>query len=201
MHNQSVHFRSVESVPERFETDEFVLRPIEGADTPLDYRAVMATREFLVRWEQTGWPAEDFTEAEDLADVEGLERRHRERDAFTYTVMATDGAECLGCVYLMPPDARDFADATITPLGRASWSDIGALVYLWVRSDRLADGLDARLLATLRSWLSGHWQSGPVLFVTNEQLPEQVATLERAGLTPRFRYAKPGQPAPFVVLG
>ena len=51
----------------------------------------------------------------------------------------------------MPPDARHYREATITPVGDARWETYGALVNFWVRTFRLASGLDERLLAALRT--------------------------------------------------
>ena len=183
-----------------FATDEFVLRPIVAADTELDYAAVMESKEFLRPWEQTGWPADDFTLEEDRRDVEGLEQRHRDRYAFTYTVMDPSGTECLGCVYLMPPDARSFATSEITPIGEDDWQRVGALVYFWVRTSRLASGLDGRLLASLRDWLARDWNVCRHPFVTNEEVTQQVELLERAGLRSRFRIDKPTQTGSYLAF-
>lgn len=90
-------------VPGRLVTDEFVVRPILASDVAGDYDAVMESREFLRPWEQTGWPADDFTLEDDLADVAMLQERHDARRAFTYTVVTPDESECLGCVYILPP--------------------------------------------------------------------------------------------------
>ena len=49
-----------------------------------------------------GWPSADFTRAQNLADLVRHEREHRERMAFTYTVVSRDQSQCLGCVYMRP---------------------------------------------------------------------------------------------------
>lgn len=74
----------------------------------------MESREYLRTWEQTGWPEDGFAVAANREDLEKLERRHADREAFTYTVMNLAETECLGCVYLMPTNARMFAGAHIT---------------------------------------------------------------------------------------
>jgi RimJ/RimL family protein N-acetyltransferase len=89
-----------EPVPAELRTDEFVLRPIRATDAELDYRAVMETREYLRLWEQSTWPADDFTVDANREDLVGLEERHDAHRAFTYTVLDPDGVECLGCVYV-----------------------------------------------------------------------------------------------------
>ena len=56
----------------------------------------------LRRWSQSGWPADGFTLADNLEDLEMHYREHVERAACTYTVLTPDGAECLGAVYVKP---------------------------------------------------------------------------------------------------
>ena len=138
-------------------TPEFLLRPLMTTDVELDYAAVMESRVELRPWEQTGWPADDFTVEDDLVDLQDLEQRFREKRSFTYTVMTLDETECLGCVYLMPRDARSYTSATITPLRERRWEQVGGTVNFWVRTSRLADGLDGRLLDTLRRWFDEDW--------------------------------------------
>lgn len=188
-------------VPVRLETEEFLLRPILASDVKGDYDAVMESREYLRPWEQTGWPADDFTLEDDLEDVAMLEQRHRAFHAFTYTVVTPDESECLGCVYLMPPDARHYREATVTPIGGARWEDYGTLVSFWVRTSRLGTGLDERLLAALRAWLAPYDRLGGILFVTNEQVGQQVTLLRSADLTLRFRIVKPTHDGAYLAYG
>lgn len=178
-------------------TDGFILRPIVAADAELDYNAVMESREFLRKWEQSSWPEDDFTVDANRKDLEGLEQRHAGRKAFTYTVMNPAETECLGCVYIMPPDARMFADVTVTPVEDHRWDDYNATVYYWVSRQHLGTDTDRALLDELRRWLSDDWGFQNVLFVTNEQFTQQVDMIEGAGLQLRFRFEeapdKPGR--------
>lgn len=185
-------------VPERLTTDEFILRPIVAADAEMDYAAVMESREYLRKWEQSSWPEDDFTVAANREDLEKLERRHVDREAFTYTVLNPAGTECLGCVYLMPPDARTFTKARITPVGNRHWEDCEAAVYFWVRKSHLATETDRALLDALRTWLAQEWRLEGHLFVTNEQFVQQVDMFEHAGLQLRFAIAGPGQPGRYL---
>lgn len=188
-------FENLESeVPESLTTDGFVLRPIAAADAEKDYAAVMESREYLRTWEQSSWPEDDFTVAANRADLENLERRHASRQAFTYTVTNPAGTECLGCVYLMPTNARMFAKTGVTPVGNRRWDDCEAAVYFWIRESRLAAGTDRVLLDALRTWIARDWSLGGHLFVTNEQFTQQVDMIERTGLRLRFAIGEPGKP-------
>ncbi len=194
MHFQNLNF----DVPEGLATSDFVLRPIVAADAELDYAAVMESRDYLRFWEQSSWPADDFTIAGNLEDMEKLERRHANREAFTYTVMNPAGTECFGCVYFMPSDARSFTRASITPVGNRRWDDYDAGVYFWIRKSQLAAEMDRSLLDALRTWLSDDWKFLHHLFVTNEQFAQQVDMFEKAGLQRSFEIAEPGKPGRYL---
>lgn len=198
-----MHFThlATSDIPDRLVTEEFVLHPISASDVEGDYEAVMESREFLRPWEQTGWPADDFTLEDDLQDVVMLEDRHRAQQALTYTLSTPDGGVCLGCVYLMPPDARHYREADIIAVGDARWEDYGALVSFWVRTSRLDSGLDARLLGALRRWLAEDGDLGGLLFVTNEQVAQQVRLMESSGLDLRFRITKPTHEGTYLAYG
>ena len=194
------HFSDLAVVPQGFATEEFIVRPLLVADVDLDYAAVMESKVELRPWEQTGWPADDFTVADDLADLEDLEQRAREKRSFTYTVMTPDETECLGCVYFMPHDAKSYARAEITALATGSWEQVGATVSFWVRTSRLADGLERRLLDAVLAWVDDEWEFTGWVVMTNEQCPAQRATIEAAGLAPSFRVQGPGQPGAYLAF-
>ena len=76
---------------------------------------------------------------ENLADLERHARDFAERVRFTYTVLAPDGDDVLGCVYIYPSrDERHDAD-----------------VRSWVRAD-VAE-LDSELHAIVSGWLAEAW--------------------------------------------
>ncbi|HEU0164659.1 MAG TPA: hypothetical protein VFQ54_06395 [Thermomicrobiales bacterium] len=192
-------FKNMESDPPvGLTTPDFILRPIVAADAEMDYAAVMESREYLRTWEQSSWPADDFTVAANRKDLEMLERRHGNREAFTYTVVDPAGTECVGCVYIMPPDARSLTKARITPVGDCRWEDYDAAVYFWVRRSRLAARTDRELLDALRTWLAQDWSLGRHLFVTNEQFTQQVEMIERADLKVRFTIEDPDKPGRYL---
>lgn len=187
-----MHFKEMPTeAPVGLVTADFVLRPIAVADAAMDYAAVMESRDFLHAWEQSSWPEDDFTVDANRKDMELLEQRHNAREAFTYTVTNPDGTECLGCVYLMPPDARSFTRARIEPVSDRSWEEYATTIYFWVRKSQLPHALDRTLLATLRTCMAQDWPFGRWLFVTNEQFGQQVALFEDAGLQLRFTIAEP----------
>jgi len=188
------------SIPSRLETDEFVLRPILAEDATRDYEAVMETRVDLRAWEQSSWPADDFTVDANRQDLADLEERHLARRAFTYTVLTPDGATCLGCVYIFPTTATFLTKATVTPVTEeAQWAEIDAVVYFWVRQSRIASAMDVRLLAAIRTWLDETWALPRTTFVTNEQFERQVHLLDSAGLQVTFELREPGKPGTYLV--
>lgn len=185
-------------IPSGLRTAEFVLRPITAEDAPDDHAALMETRDQLRLWEQSSWPADDFTVEANREDLAGMEQRHREHKAFTYTVRDPDDVECLGCVYVFDTSAKFLAGSTVTALGADSWADVEAVVFFWVRRSRMADGLDARLLAALRAWFAEEWPVERTVFVASEPFAQQVGLVEHAGLVRRFEYVEPGKPGRFL---
>lgn len=184
--------------PESLVTDDFILRPITAADAELDYAAVMESREHLRGWEQTGWPADDFTVEADRADLEKMERWHADRAGFSYTVMNPAETECLGCVYLRSTDAPGYVGARITPVGEHRWDDYEATVSYWVRRSRLETATDRALLDALRAWLATDWRLQGHLFVTSELFTQQVDLIGSTDLRLRFTVEEPGKPGRYL---
>lgn len=187
------------SAPSSLVTEAFVLRPIRAEDAEQDYAAVMESKEYLRRWEQTSWPEDDFTVAANRADLIRLEQRHRDGVAYTYTVLDPTQATCLGCVYLLPHDATFLTKATITPVAADDWwEEVDAAIYFWVRASALANQTDRVLLDTLRRWLAEDWDLDRYVFVTSEQFTQQVALIESTDLQLRFHIREPDKPGRYL---
>jgi hypothetical protein len=162
-------------VPREKRTECLILRPLRASDAERDYDAVMSSAAELRRCRGTEWPSDDFTLAENLADLKCHEREHESGEAFTYTVLAPDEARCLGCVYIVPvwPEA--------TPLcGTAACA---ACVGFWVRVSEQANDLDRHLLSALREWLKAEWAFDCVLFTDYAADTRQATLLAETGLS------------------
>lgn len=181
-------------VPSGLVTDTYILRPIVESDAALDYEAVMESREFLRKWEQSTWPEDDFTVEANREDMVKMERRHNSREAFGYTMMTPDETECLGCVYIFPPAARWFEGAEVTAVGSDQWSDCDAMISFWVRKSRLAQQLDRTLLESLISWFENDWSFTAPIFLANEQFEQQITMIEDTKLQRRFEIKLPTDP-------
>jgi RimJ/RimL family protein N-acetyltransferase len=171
------------TVPEEKRTDRLLLRPLRATDVELDYDAVMSSAEQLRRWSQTEWPADDFTLAQNLDDLQRHEREHIERKAFTYTVLNPPATHCLGCVYITPvwPQIAQLCAGTA----------YAANVGFWVRTTELANDLDTHVLATLREWFKAEWAFDCVIFTVSQQEARQAALLSEAGLKRRGAFMLP----------
>ena len=179
------------AIPNGLVTDTFLIRPLSTTDVELDYAAVMESKEFLRKWEQSSWPADDFTLADNLKDLERHEKEHVNRESFTFTVMNPTETECLGCIYIFPLTARWLAQAEATPIGVTEWADYEAVVLFWIRQSRLAEEMDRQLLDILRPWFEQEWTFDGHLFMTNEQCEQQVAMFEAANLQLQFEVKLP----------
>lgn len=182
-------------------TEEFLLRPIVAGDAALDYEAVMESREFLVGWEQTGWPEADFTVEANRADLERMEQRHVDAEAFTYTVMNPTETQCLGCVYVFPSDARLFTKAQIVAADDDRWTDFEAVIHFWVRTSRIADELDHRLLDALDRWFLHDWRLNRYLLVCSEYCEQQIALIRSTDRRLRFELKYPDRSGKELAFG
>lgn len=194
----AVFFPESATVPEAVATDKFLVRPLRVADVEADYEALMESREMLREWDQSDWPADDFTLDENRADLEEHESDHAARRAFTYTVMSPDESRCLGCVYIHP------LGPILGHLGApedelAGVGDGEAYVTFWVRESELAGGLERRLLTTLVDWLDADWPFGRVVFGTNSDDSRQVSLLEECGFKERWRYPVEGRQSSYLL--
>lgn len=162
-------------VPDGAKSERLVLRPLRATDAALDYDAVMSSAVELHRWNAGYWPADGFTLAENLADLERHEREHAERKAFTYTVLSRDEVRCLGCVYIQPVTPEE------APLcGEAARA---AAVGFWVRTSEIEHDLDRHLLAVLLEWLRVDWPFDCILFTNMAGETRQAVLLGEVGLT------------------
>jgi len=175
-------------VPDELRTGEFLVRPLRATDVELDYDAVVSSRAGLFLHSGGSWPREGFTLEENLADLEEHEQEHHDRIAFTYTVMNPAETECLGCLYLNPPErmlrrtggsAEQLND--VTP--HEAW------VTFWVRQSRLANNLDQRLLQALIPWFQTEWAFSRVAFVAQKAQERQFRLFQEAGM--RILYTLP----------
>jgi RimJ/RimL family protein N-acetyltransferase len=174
-------------VPQEKRTSRLFLRPLRATDVDLDYEAVMSSAEMLRRWSQSDWPADDFTLAQNLADLQRHEREHSERKAFTFTVLNPPGDKCLGCVYIQPLWPEDVPLCT----DAAYAADVG----FWVRTSERTGALDRHLLATLRDWFQAEWAFDRIVFTVSQQDTHHAALFEAAGLERRLAYtAADGRP-------
>lgn len=185
-------------VPSGLQTADFLIRPLRATDVELDYAAVMESKEILRKWEQSGWPEDDFTLADNLEDLERHEREHINRESFTFTVMNSDETECLGCIYIFPLTARWLSKAEATSLGDTALTEYEAVILFWIRQSRLAEEMDRQLLDVLRPWFAQEWTFNGHLFLTNEQFEQQVAMFEEADLQRQIDFKLPNQPGTYL---
>lgn len=194
--NQSVPFLLPGTpVPHGLEHEDFCLEPLTPAHTALDYAALMASKEMLRLWSGSPWPQDDFTLAQNQADLAWHAREHRSRIAFTYTVLNHTHTACLGCVYIKSL-ATLVAEQTENLQRLAEIGPGEAAVRFWVTAPRLADHLDHRLLAALRTWFAYEWPFRRILYHTRVVNQQQSALFRQAGLTLRWTLTMPRRGGP-----
>lgn len=119
------------------------LRPIRESDTPVDYPAVMGSRERLwtIFGPAWGWPKATMTYEEDRVDLLRHEQEIAAHQSFNYALFDAGEIRLLGCVYIDPPEKAG-AD------GEIAW---------WV-VDELAGGAVERALdGFVPEWIARDW--------------------------------------------
>lgn len=119
------------------------LRPIREADTPLDYPAVMGSRERLwtIFGPAWGWPAATMTYEADQADLLRHEKEIAAHQSFNYALFDAAETALLGCVYIDPPE-RAGAD------GEISW---------WVVDELVDSKVEQALDELVPQWIAADW--------------------------------------------
>jgi hypothetical protein len=136
------------NVPQTLETKEFRLRMLTVNDVIKDYDAVMTSVDHLKTiWPDSSWP-DGLTLEQDLIDLGWHQREFQDRNSFAYTVVTLDESIVTGCVYINPTRKRGY----------------DAEVYLWARQSELTGGLETRLHAAIKEWLSKEWPFKRVAF-------------------------------------
>lgn len=173
-------------VPGKLQTHEFLIRPLRASDVEADYDALMESREMLRIWDQSEWPADDFTLEDNRADLQDHEEDHAARQSFTFTVMDPADRTCLGCIYLH--ELKSVLQAH--GVGTDALQKVGAMdvyVTFWVRASRLKDGLDQKLLTRLTKWFDESWAFDRVAWGANTADTHQQQLFFNAGLIEKWR--------------
>jgi len=165
-------------VPVELLAEQFTLRPLCAAVADLDYEAM------LDRWATRQYLAEGgvFTPQSNREAIREHEQDHRERRAFTYSVLTPSAQPpaCLGCVYI--ESASELLSAGGADHSQTSESDAVAAARFWVRDSGLAAGVDQWLFAALRVWLATVWEIAGVVWHTDARDRRQARLFRDAGL-------------------
>ncbi len=128
-------------VPEKYETDTFLLTPLNVNDLIQDYEAVMVSVGHLKGlMDQSVWP-EGLTIEDNLVDLGWHQREFSLAHSFAYAVRGTQNKTYLGCCYIYPSNDRRFE----------------IQVFYWIREDRNPEVLEMQLGKCLRDWLKTSW--------------------------------------------
>ena len=144
-------------MPEKLTTNEFIIRQLRTTDVELDYQAVIASREKLLKRTAGRWPKVGFTINENLSDLENHEQQHQQRNEFTFTIMNEAEAECLGCVYILPLTKLLKGSVSKNEIASLNITDYEAWLTFWVTPNAVKQDLDERVIDKLRRWFPDHW--------------------------------------------
>ena len=146
-------------VPEKLKTPNFIIRKLCFRDVDLDYKAVMSSVDIIHRTRGGSWPNSDLSFEDDQIDLGWHQREFENKTSFAYTVMSPDEKECIGCLYLYPPNYRD-----------DSSGDAEVDVSFWVTQKAYDEGLYSTLYKTLDDWLKSTLPFKKIAY-TNKEIP------------------------------
>ena len=127
--------------PRSLATDRFRLEPLGPEHNERDHAAWMSSLEHIRAtpgFEGRDWP-HPMSPADNLGDLERHAADFAAGTGFTFTVLAPDDDDVIGCVYIYP----DAADPTVTS------------VRSWVRASHAH--LDRPLHDAVATWLAEAW--------------------------------------------
>lgn len=132
-------------VPQKLETEKFILRPLTIDDAVNDYEALMTSIDHLQKTKPFGknhhWPTKDFHLKQNMIDLAWHQKEFQRQTSFAYTVSNLGDNQCLGCVYFYPSENINY----------------DVKVILWVRESMLKSNLDQILYQTVKQWLDDQW--------------------------------------------
>jgi hypothetical protein len=176
-------------VPEKLITSDFLIRPLRTTDVELDYQAVIASREKLLKRTAGRWPKVGFTIDENLSDLESHEQQHKQRTEFTFTIMNVVESECLGCVYILPLTKLLKGSTSKNEIASLNIKDYEAWLTFWVTPGAAEQNLDEWIVDKLRSWFSEKWAfSKVVLSFGSQATAHELQMIKKVELKLRFSF-------------
>ncbi|MFX0115030.1 MAG: hypothetical protein ACFFB3_10825 [Candidatus Hodarchaeota archaeon] len=181
-----------EPVPEILTSEKFLIRPLRPSDVRLDYKAVIANRENLLKRTNGRWPKEGFTIEENLSDLEYHDQQHQERNEFTFTIMNPAESECLGCLYIYPLGKALEREISEEDIASLSIKDYESLVTFWVTPAAIKRSLDEKLLEQLIQWFRDEWSFEKVVLSFGPRAStREMKISEELGLELRYSFDTP----------
>lgn len=167
-------------IPDEHRTTTVWLRRQRPEDAESDHEAVMASRDALRVWCDGEWPADDFSLAENRADLAEHIDDAEAGVAFGYTVWDVSGHTVLGSLYLEP--TAPFLEEYVVPGDvRTAIDACDVRVECWIRSDA-PDALEPLAIAEVRDWLRSAWPFRRPGWGSRRGMHERRRHLEEAGM-------------------
>ena len=168
------------TVPTPLQTLEFVIYPLCTVNAKFDFEAYTSSPRTLKEHSAGRWKTVGFTLEENLDLLRHHESQYQERAAFAFLLWSHMRRKSLGCVYFLP---------LLKHCSRAAeygYDDQAAMVTFWTRDDADEPAFSNTLVATLRNWLTEHWQFSDFVFRINERELTSRRALELNGFEKAF---------------
>ena len=126
--------------------------PLTEAYLDVDLEAVNSSIDLIRETRGGTWPQKEVGRDEDFSDLVEHHRQFDERISFAYSVLTEDETECVGCVYIYPPNHPfDDSDKSGMP------EDTDAVVNFWVSQAAHDNGFYPVLSEFVVKWIKDAW--------------------------------------------
>lgn len=128
-------------VPRELVTERFRLEPLGPKHNASDYAAWTSSIEHIRQtpgFAGWGWPRDDLSLDQNLADLEEHAQEFETRKGFTYTVLDPDRDEVIGCVYIYPGWVRSWVRADRAELDKPLYEAVSAWLAEWPLNEKLS---------------------------------------------------------------
>lgn len=150
---------------DRYEHEQFVLRPWESSDSRAMSEAITGSYEHLRPWHDWATPDQDPATAEDVID--GFRRGWREQSDFVIGIFS--------------PDERIALGGTGFHLRGGTLGD-QAEIGMWVRADRAGAGLGTTALGAMLDWGFGGWRWRRIIWRCDVENAASRRVAEKCGM-------------------
>lgn len=167
-------WRAEWAVPDRIESNELLLRPLQSSDAERFFHSYMGSQAWLYQRLGWSWPTDKSSMEQNQSMVKLHLKQQQEHKAYTYIVVDQQRDMLVGAVYFVPVGEERGRSGTINA------NSYNAEITWWLTEPAVNRSLHNNLFALLTDWLQSGWPWSQVLFPVAESNQPSRAVLENS---------------------